>query len=162
MAAKKQQAGFGYDPLAWMDGETPPDEQIVADDKDSTEDHTMENTAKSEEVNMQGVATEISADDAQQEKFNLHLEAVLNIKNVSGLYDQLGESLKFESIDIDASEVSSIDTSCLQLLVVFKQEAIKMHKQVQFDFPSEKFVEAANLLDISEMLEVNTPASGFF
>jgi hypothetical protein len=37
-----------------------------------------------------------------------------------------------------------------------------MQKQVSIDFPSEKFIEACNLLGISAMLEVDHAASGLF
>jgi len=67
-----------------------------------------------------------------------------------------------DSLEIDAANVNSIDTASLQLLVVLKQEALKLSKDIIFDFPSDKFIEAAELLGIDNMLGVDQPAAGFF
>ena len=65
-------------------------------------------------------------------------------------------------IDIDASAVTTVDTATLQLLLVLKQTAVKMQKQVTIDFPSERFIEAAELLNLAELLNVDQAAAGFF
>jgi hypothetical protein len=43
-----------------------------------------------------------------------------------------------------------------------KRTAINLQKEVSIDFPSDKFIEVANLLGLSEMLDVDQAASGFF
>ena len=99
----------------------------------------------------------------QTEDAKITLDATLNIQNVSKLYEQMRVQLEGkERIEIDASSVSSVDTATLQLLVVLKQTAIKLHKEVIIDFPSDNFIEAADLLGLSEMLEVDQAAAGFF
>ena len=91
------------------------------------------------------------------------LDATLNIQNVTDLYERLVKQLENKNqIEIDASAVVSIDTATLQLLTVLKQTAIKLHKEVIIDFPSDKFIEAAELLGLSEVLEVDHAAAGFF
>jgi ABC-type transporter Mla MlaB component len=91
------------------------------------------------------------------------LESVQNIQNVSQLYEQALYALQnSEKIDIDASAITSIDTATLQLLLILKRTAIKRQKEVSIDFPSDKFIEVANLLGLAEMLDVDQAASGFF
>lgn len=91
------------------------------------------------------------------------LEPVQNIQTVGHLHRQLQGMLDTcNKIDIDASAVSQIDTASLQLLLVLKLTAVKQQKEVSIDFPSEKFIEASDLLGLSEMLSVNQSASGFF
>lgn len=82
------------------------------------------------------------------------LEPEINIQKVADLHEKLTASLELnDHIEIDAEEVKSIDTATLQLFVVFKQEAVKLHKQVEF-IASERFIESAKLLGVAEMLEV--------
>jgi len=82
---------------------------------------------------------------------------------VAQLHERLMSALdKGSQLEIDASAITTIDTATLQLLLVLKQTALKMHKQVVIDFPSDKFVEAASLLGLAEMLDVDQAAAGFF
>lgn len=91
------------------------------------------------------------------------LEAVQSIQNVNRLYEQVLLALSHGSrIDIDASAVTMIDTATLQLLLILKQTALAQHKEVVIDFPSDRFLEAAGLLGLSEMLSVDQAVSGFF
>ena len=161
MAKKNEQAAFGYDPLAWMNEEQDSGESAA------TEVSKTELEASETKVNQpEAETTEVDSGSAesleQQDKINMVLDSMLNIQNVNKLYEQLAKTLTHNQIEIDASNVSSIDTSSLQLLVVYKQEAIKMHKQVTFDFPSDKFIDAAELLDLSAMLEIDSPGAGLF
>jgi Anti-anti-sigma regulatory factor (antagonist of anti-sigma factor) len=91
------------------------------------------------------------------------LEAVLNIRNINTLHELLLKAFESrETIEIDASAVTSIDTATLQLLTVLKQEGVKSGKKVVFDFPSDKFIETARLLGLADLLEVEHPQSGLF
>lgn len=84
------------------------------------------------------------------------LEATLTIQNVVKLYEKLKKSYSaYNAIEIDASCVSSIDTATLQLLVALKRDAIKEQKKVVFAAPSTRFIEAANLLGLLEILNVD-------
>ena len=171
----------GFDPLAWMsdDDEVAIDESekksevetvtdvksetedVVADDVETTsgtttaEDEIVAETEDSIEPEIQGVE---SVEDSK-----ITLEATLNIQNVTALYDQLLKQLDTQNtIEIDASSVVSIDTATLQLLTVLKQTCINLQKEIIIDFPSDEFIESAELLGLLELLEVNQAAAGFF
>ena len=93
----------------------------------------------------------------------IKLDSVLNIQNVAGLHARLLKALdNNSSISLDASAVNVADTASLQLLLILKRTAIKLQKEVAIDFPSDRFIEAAELLGISEMLEVDQAAAGLF
>ncbi len=169
MADKDENSLIGFDPLAWMEEET----VLTENDSSVTEQ-------RSSSVESQGEAGEdISTDDIVEqsevtgseaiqpeqasEKNTLVLESSQNIQNVSVLHDKLVQMLdQFEVIEIDASSVSTIDTATLQLLIVLKQSAVKVQKQVVIDFPSDRFIDAAELLGLSEMLGVEKAEAGFF
>ena len=85
----------------------------------------------------------------------IELDATLNIQNVVNLYERLKKSYaENNAIEINASQVKSIDTSTLQLLFALKKDAIKNQKQVIFIKPSLKFVESARLLGLLDELEI--------
>jgi ABC-type transporter Mla MlaB component len=82
------------------------------------------------------------------------LDPEMSIQKVGDLHERLIASLEQnDDIEIDATEVKLIDTATLQLFVVFKQEVVKLHKQVEF-IASERFIESAKLLDVADILEV--------
>jgi len=168
MTTKNKENLIGYDPLAWMnetsESEPPENEDTISEgiampsieqqESQETEPIVVESTDE-EEVWVE------SGDDEGNAK--IILEATLNIQNVTKLHDSLLISITDnDNIEIDASAVTAIDTASLQLLVVLKQESIKLNKDVSFDFPSDKFIEAAELLGIEELLGVNHAAAGFF
>ncbi len=81
------------------------------------------------------------------------LDATLTIQNVVKLYEKLKKSYSaYNAIEINASRVSSIDTATLQLLVSLKMDAVKQQKEVVFAAPSLRFIEAAELLGLLEIL----------
>jgi len=57
-----------------------------------------------------------------------------------------------ESIFLDGSSVSQLDTAGIQLLYAFVQEATLRNKPVQWSNPSEKLIEVAELLGMREKL----------
>ena len=178
MAEQDETSMIGYDPLAWMhelqaqQTLSGSEDNMVAGnietamDLSSTVSNTqsVNNSASTPEedpelLSVAAAETQISSEQAQQ----IVLEPVQNIQNVGKLYGLVLQALnQSEKIDIDASCVNMIDTASLQLLLVLKRTAIKQHKQVSIDFPSDKFIDAANLLGLSEMLDVDQAASGFF
>ncbi|MGZ5010471.1 MAG: STAS domain-containing protein, partial [Methylobacter sp.] len=84
------------------------------------------------------------------------LDATLTIQNVVKLYEKLKDSFAIhDQIEINASDVSSIDTATLQLLVSLKKEAVKQQKQVTIIYPSPRFVESAQLLGLADVLDVH-------
>ncbi len=176
MAEKEDKSLIGFDPLAWMN-----EEPSLEDDKPKDIDEVMggvnvknkqefEDTVVIADNNAGQSRVEITAANAVANEnseviddIKVVLDATLNIQGVSALYEQLLKLIKYENmIEIDASAVTSIDTSTLQLLIVLKQTACQLDKEVVIDFPSDKFIESAELLGLSEMLGVDQAASGFF
>lgn len=92
------------------------------------------------------------------------LQGSQTIQNVTLLHEQLIEKVKLnnEAIEIDASQIKTIDAATLQLLVILSQELQQQDRAVSFDFPSEAFVESAGLLGVATLLGVDKSASGFF
>jgi len=106
---------------------------------------------RSEGCETQGAVAEDLADASL-----IDLDATLTIQNVGKLHEMLKNSLAvYDQIEINASDVSSIDTATLQLLVSLKKEAVKLQKQVTIIYPSPRFVESAQLLGLLDVLEVH-------
>jgi len=159
---------IGYDPLAWIndnDDEQEEDKQeIVKQAVILKERPVIEPIIKEdpEEIIQEPPLDNESTDEYQNDS-NIILKSNLNIRYVSELHTQLLSALEKNNIlDIDASAVEMIDTANLQLLVILKQEALKLDKNIIFDFPSDKFIESATQLGISELLGLDQVASGFF
>lgn len=98
-------------------------------------------------------------DDAMTEQEELSpivdLGSTLTIQHAGELHEKLKLSLAmFDEIEINASDVSAIDTASLQLLVALKKDAANLQKQVSIIYPSPRFVESAQLLGLLEILEV--------
>jgi ABC-type transporter Mla MlaB component len=168
MAEKDEESLIGYDPLAWMH-QTDFKQVHQSDDIPN-----LESGSAPEFSDLSPKVVMISETEQRQslpgnfvddgnESGVLALAPVLNIQNVTALHQQLAHMLaNFNLIEIDASAVTMIDTSTLQLLLILKQTAIGLQKSISIDFPSDKFIEAAELLGIAEMLEVDQAASGLF
>jgi len=178
MAEKEENNLIGFDPLAWMNDESTATNGSTKN-TDTKSETSVEKKQESEDVD--NIAEEVGTEEIVEVKTEtlvepvgqqnesisddckITLEATLNIQNVTDLYERLIKLLESNNqIEIDASAVVSIDTATLQLLIVLKQTAIKLHKEVIIDFPSDRFIEAAELLGLSEMLEVDQAAAGFF
>ncbi|WP_432741417.1 STAS domain-containing protein [Methylobacter sp. G7] len=86
----------------------------------------------------------------------IDLDATLTIQNVAKLHEQLKNILAVhDEIEINASDVSSIDTATLQLLVSLKKNADKLQKKVTIIYPSPRFIESAQLLGLLDVLDVH-------
>lgn len=173
MSKKDEISMIGYDPLAWLheaevekqafeqqantsdawvelddepDIETKQNGWVETENSDS--DEWVSNTESSDENGCEHK-------DATSQTQSIVLNSVQNIQTVSQLQAQLLLALAGgNKIDIDASAVTQIDTATLQLLVVLKQTAVNQKKAVSIDFPSERFIEAAKLLGLSAVLNV--------
>ncbi len=102
---------------------------------------------------------EVAVDDSilEEESGSLvDLDATLTIQHVVKLHEKLKNVLAmYDEIEINASDVSSIDTATLQLLVSLKKDAAKLQKKVEIIYPSPRFVESAKLLGLLDVLEVH-------
>jgi len=168
MSGKNDNSLIGFDPLAWMsddnvdeDGSRQQQQQKVIDEvKDEQVDVEQAPEVIEEFKEVSDVSPQIEDDKSD---CKIILESVLNIQNVTVLYDQLLKALESNKpVEIDASAVSIVDTATLQLLAVFKQETVKLLREVSIDFPSDKFIESARLLGLADLLDVEQSAAGFF
>jgi len=161
MTTESNENLIGYDPLAWMNEED--DTPVVATEKPE------EIASADPEVLEEFVEPEIEVVEINEPeviaitKPEITLDATLNIQGVSILHEKLLKTLQdHATLEIDASAVKMIDTASLQLFVVLKQESIKLQKEVNFEFPSERFIDSAKILGIYEMLGLDQASSGFF
>ena len=214
MATSEENDLIGYDPLAWMEGDTDKNEETIdngccdsdptleetcdgeislpddysedligsaeesavlviteedepvineiEDDSDSAlieemTDESMDAEDSAQEVGDLGDADAIEESSVLEdtESSQVDLDATLTIQNVVKLHEKLKNIVAMhDQIEINASDVSSIDTSTLQLLVSLKKEAVKLQKQVTIIYPSPRFVESARLLGLLDVLDV--------
>lgn len=119
----------------------------------------------SEEENDMNLMTDVSDNpisvmagkDQEDAESVISLDPTLTIQHVVKLHESLKRSYAaHDSIEIDASEVASIDTTTLQLLVSLKKEAAKQQKDVVITAPSKRFIESAELLGFLEILGIDT------
>jgi anti-anti-sigma regulatory factor len=177
MAAVNDKKLMGYDPIACLDQEPgnramedvimtaeTVQEQLVACDDDSLSASANDCElleAESGETDMNMIAdlpedqiSDEAAEDIAESIINL--DAALTIQHVVTLHEKLKKSYSANnSIEINASQVSSIDTATLQLLVALKKNAVKQQKEVIFAKPSPRFIESAELLGLLEILDID-------
>jgi ABC-type transporter Mla MlaB component len=137
-----------------------PQMEMIDDYPGDLLDNTQESEVSSEiEIEQNSDVAEeategLAADNAAAES-QIDLAPTLTIQHVVSLCEQMKASLAaHDQIEINASDVVSIDTSTLQLLVSLKKEAAKLQKEVTIIYPSPRFVESAQLLGLSDILEV--------
>ena len=89
----------------------------------------------------------------------LALPARLGIKNVSEWKSELAGLLKADcSIKIDASAVESIDTAALQLLVAFVSQLKQQARALEWQQPTDAFLQHAHLIDVARHLGLEARA----
>ena len=85
----------------------------------------------------------------------VRLNSDATIKSIEALYQQLKRVLDFHDIiEINAVEVTTIDTATLQLLVSLKKEEKRLNKTIHILSPSSRFLESARLLGLSNVLDL--------
>lgn len=136
-----------------------PDLNITLEDEVVIADTETENDTVLDEELAAPALTAPSAVDSTAEETEgsqIDLDATLTIQNVVNLHEKLKKLLSLhDQIEINASDVSSIDTATLQLLVSLKKDADKLQKKVTIIYPSPRFVESAQLLGLLDVLEVH-------
>lgn len=86
----------------------------------------------------------------------VRLNSDATIKGIEELYQQFKRVLDFHDIiEINAVEVTTIDTATLQLLVSLKKEEKRLNKTIHILSPSSRFLESARLLGLSNVLELD-------
>ena len=174
MAEKEDKGLIGFDPLAWMNEEVADNDaaenpgetkaEVIVKDEQVANNVAIANDTV-EEASATTAELEPTVEESKESNngSTVTLNATLNIQGIGALHEEFLKLLETEDIfEIDASDVTSVDTSTLQLLAVLKQTASKLGKEVVIDFPSDKFIEAAELLGLSEILGLDQASSGFF
>ena len=86
----------------------------------------------------------------------VRLSSDATIKGIEELYQQFKRVLDFHDIiEVNAVEVTTIDTATLQLLVSLKKEENRLNKTIHILSPSSRFLESARLLGLSNVLELD-------
>ena len=86
----------------------------------------------------------------------VRLNSDATIKSIEALYQQFKRVLDFHDIiEVNAVEVTTIDTATLQLLVSLKKEENRLNKTIHILSPSSRFLESARLLGLSNVLELD-------
>ena len=86
----------------------------------------------------------------------VRLNSDATIKGIEELYQQFKRVLDFHDIiEVNAVEVTTIDTATLQLLVSLKKEENRLNKTIHILSPSSRFLESARLLGLSNVLELD-------
>ncbi len=86
----------------------------------------------------------------------VRLSSDATIKGIDELYQQFKRVLDFHDIiEVNAVEVTTIDTATLQLLVSLKKEEKRLNKTIHILSPSSRFLESARLLGLSNVLELD-------
>lgn len=131
----------------------------IEEENDSSMAYEMDNNCLDETDKVEDTLDDIEAvaenlDDTAGSQIDL--DATLTIQNVVHLHEKLKNSLAVnDQIEINASDVASIDTATLQLLVSLKKDAVKLQKKVTIIYPSPRFVESAKLLGLLDVLDLH-------
>ena len=159
MAEKEHNRLIGYDPLSWIEDDTECEKNSIGQvEANAVRDSITNPGIVKKQTPKSGSGVSVSSGSEE-----VLLDSVLTIQNIVELYQQLLSRLENQDkVELDASEVTSVDTAVLQLIIVLKKTAVDGGKDVIIDFPSEKFIEAAGLLGLSQMLGVERAASGLF
>ena len=135
------------------EGNSTVEDEMVIDEVDSA---FMEGMTDDSLNAIQGAAVTDASVLEQTDESLIDLDATLTIQNVVKLHEKLKDVLSvYDQIEINASDVSSIDTATLQLLVSLKKDADKLQKKVTIIYPSPRFVESAQLLGLLDVLDVD-------
>ena len=101
-----------------------------------------------------------SNDATKSSKTVINCEPVLDIKSAATLYSHLKEAVEHKhEVEIDAREVSRIDTSIIQIFTAFILEADAMDIDVRWTAVSESFYSTAKLLGLNGDLKLPSPTT---
>ena len=103
---------------------------------------------------------EDNTDAIKTSKTVINCEPVLDIKSAATLYSHLKEAVVHRhDVEIDARDVSRIDTSILQIFTAFILEANTLDMVVSWSAVSENFYATAKLLGLEVELNLPVPVS---
>ncbi len=131
---------------------------VLDDAENSVAEEDLSAMNEFEDENDSVIIDEAAAEDSvtETDSSQIDLDQTLTIQHVVNLHEKLKQVLAMhDQIEINASDVASIDTATLQLLVSLKKDAVKLQKTVSIIYPSPRFVESARLLGLSDVLDVH-------
>lgn len=86
---------------------------------------------------------------------DIKFQSQLGIQVVSDLKAELESAIEAgDKIVLDASDVESMDTAALQLLVAFVQHAALKKREFEWREPTEAFLDAVKLMGLNDVLGV--------
>ncbi|MEE9397795.1 MAG: STAS domain-containing protein [Methylococcales bacterium] len=134
------------DPPMAKDESEPTQQQLDA------ESPVDESTGISDEIAaVEGVLMESALVPERLEK--VILQKTNNMQGVADLTKKIIHLMdNNDAIELDGSQVDSIDTSTLQVLVAAAREANQLHKDFTINTPSQNFIDAARLVGVAEDL----------
>jgi len=101
---------------------------------------------------------ENNADASEASKTVVNCEAVLDINSAKSLYAHFKEAIEHKhEVDINAEEVSRVDTSIMQIFTAFIFEAKTLEIPVEWTGVSENFFATAKLLGLEVELALPNP-----
>ncbi len=125
---------------------------------DNTIDISIESQDSSTDADV-NIIDMIIQEETQLEINNIdpivRLNSDATIKSIEALYQQFKRVLDFHDIiEVNAVEVTTIDTATLQLLVSLKKEEKRLNKTIHILSPSSRFLESARLVGLSHVLDL--------
>ena len=123
---------------------------LVEEISEQTEEAQTESDAMPEET----VIEEETIDAFIEPLVELGSEA--SLKTIAELHETFKKTLAaHDTIEINASDVTTIDTATFQMLVSLKKDAPNLGKTINIIYPSARFIESAKLLDLLSVLEIS-------
>lgn len=148
--AKKSKSMIGHDPLAWLKDD--------AEDAEIIEEVKSKPKAKKKAARKKAAKSKSKAVKAEKEDSVFELQSVQDISAVAELHEELKKLFKHEKVILDVSNVERIDTTSLQLLYAFIEEAKVNNVEVAWRSPSEAMSNSVNLLGMQEALQLSNVA----
>lgn len=126
---------------------------IPVENVNNTEENQTEIETMSEEINVEETVVEEAIEAVVEPLVELPAES--SLKNIAELHDTFKRVLAaHDKIEINASDVTTIDTATFQMLIALKKDATHLGKTINIIYPSARFVESAKLLDLLIVLDV--------
>ena len=101
---------------------------------------------------------ENSPDASEAKKTVVNCEPVLDINSAKSLYSHLKEAIEHKhEVDINAAEVSRVDTAILQIFTAFIFESRTLEMSVKWTAVSQNFFATAKLLGLEQELALPAP-----
>ncbi len=136
--------------------------EIAAETEDTVLDALVEEaneqTEEESQPEIEAMSEETVVEEAIETLFVeplVELGTEASLKTIAQLHETFKQVLAaHDTIEINASDVATIDTATFQMLVSLKKDAPNLGKTINIIYPSARFVESAKLLDLLTVLEI--------